>query len=44
MILDKSDKYKVENSDNAHKLYNPVGDSLTDVVTYLTKTKPEIEL
>lgn len=43
LILHKSDKYKVQFSEHEFRVYNPVGDSKTSIVEYLTKTKPEIE-
>lgn len=42
LILSEQDKYNTGYSDTAYKLYNPSGDSMSLVVEYLMKTKPDI--
>ena len=44
LSVDDSFKSKFSYSDNDFKLYNPDGDRKSDIIEYLTKTKPEIEL
>ncbi len=44
LLLDVTDKYKTQFSENEYKLYNPTGDSKTAIVEYMTKTKPDIEV
>lgn len=42
LLLREGDKsYKSEFSSNDFKFYNPVGDSKTAIIDYLTKVKPE---
>lgn len=42
LLLSDTDNYKVKYEEQAYKVYNPTGDSKTDIIEYLTKTKPEV--
>lgn len=45
LLLSENDNFvpRYKYSETAYKLYNPAGDGKSDIIKYLTDTKPEID-